>query len=997
MAATEQSGSGVWLPAVVTFGAALWATLGGELPLDTTRQNSDIPILEDSDHSQPVRARLWQDPLLAAETWKASSKARGKSAPPSAVTPLNPGKTVTVLPVFVQGAPFPEQAQRRLKSRYAVVSALTQSGFRPAGADRLGLIEYVRRPRPTILDRLVTALPFWCPARDVLNARLRRTITFHVPFEWWTNPGRDVLVIWLNQNFFDESPLSDLANLLGSMTSFDDPACVTVSIIGPTNSGVLIKMLRQRRFWSKDVLWRFGLAAGSGARRWRGNRLSLERARLYSPWATMSDRDLRESLGGKKPEGGRPAAGRGLRLMRSIGSDDALAGKIEAELSYREVTLSKARIALIHEADTDYAVKLAGLLADAEEDRAIDRFGYLRGLDGSRAGGGLPAKGSAATAKGERSEGETQVDYLRRLARRLERSGVRYRAIGILGSDFHDKLLVLKAIRPVFPDALFFTTDLDARYFDRAVVPFTRNVVVVSHFGLSLCPRHYQDRVSPFRDSYQTATFLATLQGLGAAHWREPPAPEVFEIARYGAYNLATDPPCADGQRLADCRVHGPSTRALMGRNAFLYRVLFSAAILGLLIWNAIVHVGTFRSLGPRVGWKLWFLSWQPWALLAGLSLICICISDHLDPYGEPFSLVGGISTWPVSLIWLGSGILVWKLIREFLGESRDELGESEAASDAINRWALIEAGVVLCAGAFAYALFTARPGLSDTGLVLWAVIFFGGSLFSVWTARRRVGSLVSVARWAREEAPSTPERVWEDYLRLSRPDMRFLRVMVHVPLLAALYFLVFELSGGRLPLHRGVTSHVVDVFSFFVGLLSLTVVLMLTFDSTRLMRTLIKRLDRAAGEGEAAGSLQAVTCQVERFERVEDLSRPVAKLIYAPALVAVFLFVSRGKAFDHWTWPDNLLLCIIAVAILIVASGLSLWRTANRVRQRLAQRIERAGRNDKKFGPLHKRVAELQDGAFAAFWSNPVLRALLIPFGGIGTLEVIRLFATNA
>jgi hypothetical protein len=63
----------------------------------------------------------------------------------------------------------------------------------------------------------------------------------------------------------------------------------------------------------------------------------------------------------------------------------------------------------------------------------------------------------------------SQYDYLRRIAEKLSAldktlraDGKAIKAIGVVGTDIFDKLLVLRALRPEFPDALFFTTDLDA-------------------------------------------------------------------------------------------------------------------------------------------------------------------------------------------------------------------------------------------------------------------------------------------------------------------------------------------------------------------------------------------------------------------------------------------------------------------------------------------------------------------------------------------------------
>ncbi len=117
-------------------------------------------------------------------------------------------------------------------------------------------------------------------------------------------------------------------------------------------------------------------------------------------------------------------------------------------------------------------------------------YSYLKGLDGQlpafQSGGdagsskrddnGGDSKSGGVDRNGdakriERPEGQGQFDYLRRLTDqlvvldhdlRVQRRGS-IRAIGVLGSDVYDKLLILQALSAQFPDALVFTTDLDAR------------------------------------------------------------------------------------------------------------------------------------------------------------------------------------------------------------------------------------------------------------------------------------------------------------------------------------------------------------------------------------------------------------------------------------------------------------------------------------------------------------------------------------------------------
>ena len=57
---------------------------------------------------------------------------------------------------------------------------------------------------------------------------------------------------------------------------------------------------------------------------------------------------------------------------------------------------------------------------------------------------------------------------------------------------------------------MFFTTDLDARLFHPREQDWARNLIVASSFGLTLADE-LQRSIAPFRDSYQTAAYLATL------------------------------------------------------------------------------------------------------------------------------------------------------------------------------------------------------------------------------------------------------------------------------------------------------------------------------------------------------------------------------------------------------------------------------------------------------------------------------------------------------
>ncbi len=91
------------------------------------------------------------------------------------------------------------------------------------------------------------------------------------------------------------------------------------------------------------------------------------------------------------------------------------------------------------------------------------------------------------------------------------------KAIGVLGSDFYDKHLVLQALRQRIPDAVYFTTDLDARALHPEHLQWTRNLLVATHFALSLRKDEkvdIQGEAPPFRGAYQTSVFFAVLRAL---------------------------------------------------------------------------------------------------------------------------------------------------------------------------------------------------------------------------------------------------------------------------------------------------------------------------------------------------------------------------------------------------------------------------------------------------------------------------------------------------
>ncbi|PTQ80073.1 CRISPR-associated protein Cmr3 family [Nitrosospira multiformis] len=142
--------------------------------------------------------------------------------------------------------------------------------------------------------------------------------------------------------------------------------------------------------------------------------------------------------------------------------------------------------------------------------------------------------------------GPSQSDYFHRLAKQindvhkeinLEKRDSGIKAVGIFGSDFYDKLLILEALRAEMPNMLVFTTDLDAQMLHPQHWSSTRNLVVASHFDL--LDEKYQKQFPSFRDSQQTNIFYHIMKvATNDARRSDIPSPRIFEIGRHGAVEL---------------------------------------------------------------------------------------------------------------------------------------------------------------------------------------------------------------------------------------------------------------------------------------------------------------------------------------------------------------------------------------------------------------------------------------------------------------------------
>src|SRR5688572_17828132 len=630
MSESKSSSGGSWLRSPNALLALV--TVFGGLWLVSHELTSDRPMSPGGDTEpfagdQKMEARLWEDPFKSEESVATKNGRRitidleeltGQIArKPNRKTPC-PDRcpAVLLMPVMVSGGQYSEDQESRIRSRYAIVSALGQSNYAPDDAEHIGVMkvpwlthEEVQEAKNS--DQPVRAL--WEKAnkdtqRSASLLGLQRTEAspqLTVRYEWYRprtfarNAANEscrpwVLVLWLDDSYFEDEPLLRLALLLEPLIPL--PADGTpasprdVALIGPRRSSTLRAMLpdwETGRLPLKESPCLDHLVRGV-----------LGRVTLYSATASAMDEVLV-----RKPKDAdcRPRAAVGEALVkvgfgafRNFAATDAqMADEVLKELKLRGVDLAlnkeepqkQSHIVLISEWDTFYArmLSLTYGAAVALRDPAVVNSGmaraefvgnrqvppenfhsfvYLRGLDGQTVGGA--GRDKSGKRGGDRpitleelprwkpdvnkAEGQAQFDYLGRLGDRVAKLQATLRsagkgevkAIGIVGSDVYDTLLVLQALRRRFTGVLFFTTDLDVRFFHPQERSWARNLIIASSYGLALNPA-LQDPIAPFRDSTQTAQFAAALAALDQGKLRgiEGIPPRRFEVGNGFAVDLS--------------------------------------------------------------------------------------------------------------------------------------------------------------------------------------------------------------------------------------------------------------------------------------------------------------------------------------------------------------------------------------------------------------------------------------------------------------------------
>ena len=932
---------------------------------------------------------------------------------------LEETQKIIVLGILVDNSLSSMDVENRIRTRYAVVSGLASSGYRPEtpeyiayldGAD-LGHVHFKQKAH---------IRPYFPPKR--------------VPYEWFVSddenpkePKDSILVLWLDDDDFflfengKSYPLRNLQIFFRHLVAKlkvnffwekkNDPERLSHSkrdtfynvvetdyskfrflVIGPSNSGRLREMVSEVSYYKTQRLNRH-----------------IPSIEIFSPRATIDEELVLQRHSKDSPYNSisKYFESINVRFLRTTPTDLVLAKALVRELELRGVTRN-SHIALISEWDTSYGRAFKRTVCKAwktfnwkndvfeieetlsnrevslcDELKNIHYFSYLRNLDGQFPGpdnnGNVNKRSYSKELQNEqevvsplRAEQVQQYDYLLRLATKIEEEEKRisldktdirafgnsqFKAFGFMGSDFYDKQVLLQVLRNKFSHSQFFTTDMDARLFHSKDYKFVRNLIVASGFGLRLNDI-LQQKISPFRDTYQTSTYLATLLALEPVNskssltqssldrWLQP---RVFEIGRTRAFDISPMEKSEESKGIGffnnfevnTSKVFSLHPERISGIPAYKYPAI-AILMLSLVI---------FLCLKYKEYWG-WIIS--GYILMVGFFVLTFLLSLKWDE--EPLAYLEGISIWPTEYFRLTGILIVVAVFLFYKGKLEENLDRIRME--------------------FKYS------GAS----VINNILPYEKSQF------------LKMVSW---------------------------RMAVFI----GLFFLIFFVSGPSLSPVRGTISSYLDqmilaafIFSFGASLyfsgvhLNECIALLNGFkdgypkwvDATQ--RKIFSEAIPGAVQFDPSGttlfpdSTKAMLNGPVSLRYIAQKTDAVDKLIYFPFGIIAIGVLSRSRVFDNWDFPLSLWALVIYGALYILLKALVIQREAKKRKAELMDRLETQRIHFNVLGQekeqeflrlLIEDTQKFKKGAFMPLEDRAFYKALLLPFssfGGMALLEYIFL-----
>ena len=923
--------------------------------------------------------------------------------------------------VLMPSSPYVEDRESRRRQRHAVVSALTAYGFQPDDPEHIGYLvmpnlaapddtcetgnfparcvalvgfERYERPSPDTESPGTSVQVLWLSAQDfsrVDHAALLLAVLNH---------SDNATAVLLGP--YTSGALKDMAQRDG-------------------NLGASVKRLNDFPANVRGVLCAYGIDSSppceDDVESTRTELVEIEavdRQRrdldIVTAWATaplnllfQNENYVIDSAFGAAAVESLIANALDVRSFRSVvARDDLLLRDILLELKARGACRRGApRLAIVAEQDTAYGQIFSDIITDLVSRHGellcnfhVDTFGYLRGVDGElppevlsgRYAAGIDEDGATPSlsangtirvrATPEHAAGVARLDYVRRLADLISQHDavpgdsapdafvarpVRPVAIGVLGSDVYDKLLVLQALREQIPSAVFFTTDLDARLTERSNYAFTRNLIVASTYGFTVATDDIA-RSAVFRSSYETALYRAVTLTLDGAHhggseervenmvWT--PCPRLFEIGRSGPVDI-TRYHHGCGQ---SGEIHGVALYYRSGSN-LVERVWEAGLVFAPLLVLTLVAWWTSRTLPESARHRReahGYVAFIGAASIMVLGLLSLGWRQH-----EPSPFFEGVSSVPALVLQFST--IVFSVCFCLIARGRITQGHEDIAR--------------------------------QFDLPHWK----GPEPWAGW-----IGQVIRVSTWRREltnayelRRQESGEDVWWQYLRLSEWRAVLLRVGAPVATFAVVLVFFFLRVDDVAP------QVVRDLRTWVEGAaLAMAVAILfsvfLCLDALSLARAFIGALTRSRRRVPGAGVLKGTTPLKEAasFDYVwqrrqkmllmVDCTEALGPIMVLPFVLLLLPIAAANTVSEGWVWTWMFMAVYAGFTFYVLIRALLFQFEAVRAKEKILRELTEYRHEVVENPPLLSRlnfvIEEIEGvhrGAFVPWTRHPILQSI--------------------
>jgi hypothetical protein len=252
----------------------------------------------------------------------------------------------------------------------------------------------------------------------------------------------------------------------------------------------------------------------------------------------------------------------------------------------------------------------------------------------------------------------------------------------------------------------------------------------------------------------------------------------------------------------------------------------------------------------------------------------------------------------------------------------------------------------------------------------------------------------------------------WREYVTAGKPSHRIYRVALLSALHLLFGFMLTKLLGGVPPApFRGRASELIDGVLLLAAVVLLVVLIFLVIDITRLCIQWVRQTMKAKGWPDSttrkfSDLLNLKPEWLDEWVDVQVIAKhtsAIQRLIYYPFIVFFLMILARSTLFDNWRTPPALLIILLLNLGYAAFCGYLLRSAVETARQTAIagltdKLIDAKGRADEdakraasQLEVLIERIKTMREGVFAPFTHQPWVRAILVPISGYGGITLIE------